>query len=137
MGSRLAAALIVLAVVACGPGPSIPVDGGLAPDGGTKQDGGDGGDGGMPVSFSGEVLPTLQMHCQGCHGPPSPAGGFSVAGDPQAVYPEVRARVRTDDPPASLLLTKMSGDGHTRFFGPGDVEYDHTLSWIEAGAPQN
>ena len=134
MESRFAAALLLIALGACGPGPSIPVDGGNEPDAGTVPDGGDGG---SAVSFSGEILPMLQMNCQSCHGPPTPVAGFSVEGEPATAYPEIRARVRVEDPPSSLLLTKMAGDGHGRFFGPGDVEYDHTLSWIEAGAPNN
>ncbi|RMG20434.1 MAG: hypothetical protein D6729_02885 [Deltaproteobacteria bacterium] len=124
---------LLLGAVGCGPGPSLPVDGGPTSDGGVDG----GADAGQTVHFSSDVLPLLQTHCTGCHGDPSPAGGFNLAGDAAAVYPEVRARVSLEDPPSSLLLTKMAGQNHGRFFGPGDVEYEQTLAWIAAGAPND
>jgi WD40 repeat protein len=35
-------------------------------------------DAGAPVSFAKDVAPILVKHCQACHGPPEPKGGFQV-----------------------------------------------------------
>ena len=37
-----------------------------------------GDEGPAPVSFSKDVAPILLKHCQACHGPPEPKGGFQV-----------------------------------------------------------
>mgnify|MGYP002621667215 CR=1 FL=1 len=36
-------------------------------------------DGPAPVSFSKDIAPILVQHCQACHGPPEPKGGYQVA----------------------------------------------------------
>ncbi len=98
-----------------------------------------------PPTFLRDVAPILdRAGCSAgaCHGKFGGAGGFALslltlAPDDDFDAVAHRRRVNRDDPAASRLLTKPSGEdehkGGVRFAGDSR-EYKTILKWIEAGA---
>lgn len=97
------------------------------------------------LSFTTHIAPVLtSAGCTSCHtdgGNPRPPV-FYTAGANRDVYQTVRSLVDFDDPTASLLLTKPSGQHHAGGTPAGfdlngnRANYDLFLNWILEGAPE-
>ncbi len=139
----LTLAAVAVLTVACAGGKPIDV----GPPGG----GGDDDDDGLTGSFAQEAYPAIaSLDCgsAACHSNANQAvtGGLELPNVAMtmttgAAFAEISAEtvVNTADPPASLLLTKGEGVGHTGgiLWDDNDSEYEAVLFWIEQGAANN
>lgn len=85
----------------------------------------------------------LQNRCASCHAPGSPVPAatlamsldFNQAAD-QATHATVMSKVDTNNPTASLLLTKATGNGHVggTVITAGSADYNNLAAWIQQGA---
>lgn len=85
----------------------------------------------------------LQNRCASCHGVGSPVPAATMAmtldfaqSADQATHTTVRSKVDTNNPTASLLLTKATGMGHVggAVITTGSNDYNNLAAWIQQGA---
>lgn len=112
-------------------GPAAPpVDAGSDASGGAGSDAHDAG-------FA-AARAVLIARCAGCHAPGQNAGGTALllGGDAAADYAAVRMFVDVDQPAASRLLRKASGQGHGggSILLPESAEYATLFAWMQGGA---
>jgi hypothetical protein len=83
-------------------------------------------------SFSGEIWPTIQKYCLGCHSGSNPQGGLSLEG-----YSQIAAAANN----GSLLGVVKWESGYTAMPLNGnkltDCEIIQIENWIQNGTPQN
>ena len=94
------------------------------------------------VGYSAEAYPILQARCASCHGPSGMAGAtaLTLTGDSAADYDSILSTVDPDDPSASPLLQKATGElphGGNAIFDEGTSDYQLLRAWLEQGADNN
>jgi WD40 repeat protein len=95
-----------------------------------------------PVSYYRDVRPILQMHCQGCHQPAKPQGGFVMTGPADLLKKgdSDEPGVVPGKPEASLLVAQITAqDGKPPAMPKGknplsDREVQLLTGWIAQGA---
>jgi hypothetical protein len=89
-------------------------------------------------SFGVDILPVLRAGCERCHTAAGAASttSFLLDVDDDTAYATTLDFVDLDNPPASRLLAKTAGQGHTGgvIYDDRSAEYDAILRWIEHGA---
>jgi hypothetical protein len=101
-----------------------------------------GGEINREVSYSSEVYPILNAGCSSCH----TAGGLAgstrmvLTGDAGADHADLLPLVDVNDPAASLLLQKGTGEaphGGAALLHEGTTDYNLIKAWILQGADNN
>lgn len=109
-------------------------DGGMAAD-----SGGDGPATDGAASFATDVEGVLST-CRRCHATGEEAGDTALllTGVAASDYTVVLPFVDTGTPSSSVLLAKMSGNGHGggTLYAAGSPQYQTVLLWIQEGAPR-
>ena len=94
-----------------------------------------------PVSFSKDVAPILMKHCQACHGPPEPKGGYQVVNFNLAMKPGESGSpsITAGKPDESELVALISStDADSRMpkeadpLSPAQIEL--VKRWVAEGA---
>ncbi|MCB9788503.1 MAG: hypothetical protein H6744_17615 [Deltaproteobacteria bacterium] len=87
-------------------------------------------------SFAADVHPILQNLCGQCHTSGAPRA-FFLSSNPADDYPNIVKLVKIDDPPASKLLLKGTGESQHGGGSPisaGTADYGTIIDWIAEGA---
>lgn len=86
-----------------------------------------------PVSFAGDILPLLDVHCNGCHAGGSPSGGLNLTAHEGAAESSLEGSLieRLRLPADNIKMMPLNGTPLP--------ECDIVLfeSWVADGAPNN
>jgi dipeptidyl aminopeptidase/acylaminoacyl peptidase len=97
---------------------------------------------GEPISYYKQIRPLLQQHCQGCHQPARPQGGYSMTTHAEVLRPikDKKTPVVPGKPEQSLLLDQVTPGADKKAAMPKEKEplpaKDVALirTWIAQGA---
>lgn len=94
-----------------------------------------------PVSYYTQIRPIFQQHCQGCHQPARPQGGYSMTSFAELVKPiKDKPALVPGKPEASLLIEQIVPDADKKALMPKAKEplpakdIDLIRTWIAQGA---
>jgi WD40 repeat protein/mono/diheme cytochrome c family protein len=120
--------LLLLAALAAGPAPAAPPE----PAGQQKS---------AQVSYFRDVRPVIVQHCQGCHQPAKPMGGFVMTTHADLLKPGDREQpgVVPGKPEASLLVKLITPHGGKSEMPKGrdalpEVQVRQITEWVKQGA---
>lgn len=103
------------------------------------RDGGASGDAAAPMngealSFAQDVYPILSAVCGRCHGPGgAQTDAFALGDDADSAFDRVLDLSDADDPDASTLLRRASGNGHVRVIAVDSPDYTTIAAWMAGG----